>query len=271
MLRARLPYFVALAAVILSAGTGTAAANGLHLVGATDTVAAQAEGGRDGLTGFKVRFKSLPFDEKSDADKSGIAKVVDRATKWVHGLELGWSGLGGGASRLVMLKVPNSDDPTSSLAGPSDRIDTDTPATMFNAGAWRAIQSVSRATLSTYDGSWTMHPQPSMGFVSGSGTTGVVIKGATDSDSPIGRAMAEQSLAARDIEVGVPLSPWLAVAGSRYWWGAQDITQEVRGSRVGLKLTPTPFFEIEGGRMQDSERNNGTFVSARLNIPLGMP
>lgn len=256
--------------MILSAGTA-AGSGGLHLVGATDTMAAQVNGGSAGLTGFKLRFKALPFDEKSDQEKSGIAKAVDRAAKWVHGLELGWNGLGGGASRLVLPKLPSGGDAVSSLVSLPDKIDTDAPATSFNAGAWRAIQSLSRASMSAYDGSWTMHPQPSMGFVSGSGTTGVLITGTTDSDSPIGRAMAEQSLAARDIEVGVPLSPWLAVAGSRYWWGAQDVTQEVRGSRVGLKLTPAPFFEIEGGRMQDSERNNGTFLSARLNIPLGMP
>jgi hypothetical protein len=222
----------------------------------------------DGLTGFTVHLKPMVFEERS-----GVAKAVDRAAAWVHGLELGWSGLDGLAAKLALPKAPSVETLKTSLAALPSGFDSATPATMFNAGAWNAMHSLSQATMnnSRYDGTWVLHPQPSAGYLSATGSGGVIVTRPTDTDSPIGRALAEQSLAGHNIEVGLPLSPWVSVAGARYWWGAQDMMPEVHGSRVGLKLTPAPYVEVEAGRMQDSERSNGAFVSARLSIPLGLP
>jgi hypothetical protein len=264
-------YGAAIAALVIA---GPAAAGNVELVGSADTVVTQINGGHEGLTGLKLRFKALPFGEQSEAqapgeDSSAIAKVVDRAASWWRALDLGLHGGESTGSRLATPQSPAGDGGTgSSIMSLARPVDADLPATMFNAGAWRAWQSMSQTTLSASDGNWMMHPLPSTSFVTASGTTPTLSR-PLDADSTIGRAMSEQTLAGHDIEVGLPLSQWMAISGSHYWFGAQDVTQEVRGNRVGLKLTPTPYVAIEGGRMQDSERNNGTFVSARLSIPFG--
>lgn len=226
--------------------------------------------GHDGLTGFIVRLKPIVF-----AEGAGFAKAIDRAAGWVHGLGSAWSGPEGLAPRWALLRGPDNGGAAASVGAPAvnllTKIDYDTSASVFNTDAWRAIQGLSMATMTPYGGTWVLHPAPNAGLLSGASTAGIVAARPTGVANPIGSAIAEQSLASHDIEFGVPLSPWMKVSGSRYWWGSQDFVPEVRGNRVGLTLTPMPFVEIEGGRTQDTERANGSFISARLSIPFGQP
>lgn len=269
MLRNRLPYLALTAALTLF--VRSAGSTELRAVGSPEADPAVTEAtGHGGLTGFVVRLKPMVFK-----GTTGFANAVDRAAGWVHGLEFGRYEPEALAPRSVLLRGTDNSGVAAANAAPTvtllARNDDDASTSAVNMGAWRAFYNLSQATTSPYDGTWVLHPQPSAGLMSGVSTTGIFVTRPVDTASPIGRAVAEQSFAGHDIEIGVPLSPWMRVSGSRYWWGAQDFTPEVHGNRVGLTLTPVPFIEIEGGRMQDTERANGTFVSARLSIPFGQP
>lgn len=264
----RLPYLAVIAVLILS-GRSVASAE-LRAVGGPEAGPVVEDTTYDGLTGFILQLKPIAIE-----GASGFAEAVDRAAGWVHGLEPGWSGPEGGAARSALLRGTDNGGIAASAGAPPVSLlaknDYDASASVINTDAWRTIQGLSLATMAPYDRTWVLHPQPSAGLLSGTSTTNIFVTRPEETASPIGSAVAEQSFTGHDIEVGVPLSPWMKVSGSRYWWGAQDITPEVRGSRVGVTLTPVPFVEIEGGRMQDTERANGSFISARLSFPLGQP
>jgi hypothetical protein len=115
------------------------------------------------------------------------------------------------------------------------------------------------------------HASPSLGLAT-AGQPSLGLSGSSDSTSAArtGRSVTEQSLVGHEINVAVPVPaiPWAQLSAGRYWWGAADLMPEVRGARTGLKLTPLPLVEVEGGRMQDNARGAGAYLSARLRIPL---
>lgn len=85
------------------------------------------------------------------------------------------------------------------------------------------------------------------------------------------RGAHERALDGYDLELGaqVPYLPWARVFGKYFYWDTVAVAKNVQGQRVGLRLRPLPFIEVEVGYTDDNFNPAATFVHIRLSFGLG--
>jgi hypothetical protein len=195
-----------------------------------------------------------------------IGNAVHQAMGWVRGDR---SGTGSGASTassafVATPVVVHLDTEPEGFGGTRSRQVFASSA----ADSAAAIDQFFLGAASSADPSWVFGHQPSR--FDPSTDYGTILGGALDGGKHVGNGFTGQAAVAHDVEVGLPLSSWAQFETGRYWWGNPDVMQEVHGTEFGLRLSPSPFFQIEAGRLEDSQRSRG-FLTARLSIPLGGP
>jgi hypothetical protein len=229
--------------------------------------------GADGAPDGKVDLQRA-----APREASGLSLAFGRAADWVGRFDLGLPNLDSWTPQLDQALTPV----TQGLGKLPDAFAAHI-ATREEIAAWlgdlagapaRTVDSMWIAPNGNYDQTWALGhapASPSMA-VNGAALPDLRLPGAFGGDLNTGRALSEQGLVGHNIEFALPLGSagWTPrLSGSYFWWGAQQFMPDVHGTRVGMKLNPTPYLEFEGGRVQETDRASGAFLSARLSIPLG--